>query len=519
MYINFYGAVREVTGSMHLIGSGQTRVLLDCGMFQGHRKEAAEKNRIMPIDPGEVTNVILSHAHIDHSGRLPLFCAKGAFTGQIVCTSATRDVCKYLLLDAAHIQESDAAYLNYKALRNVLLQMKDDKTYGGDIKAFLKKNRYELNVEHINQIGYKLKLDMVEPLYTAADAENAISLLHGYPYGTEVKVGPNMTAVQYNAGHILGSAITFVKVEEDNRLKIIAFSGDMGRFDKPIIKDPQVDFPAELQNIDLMILESTYGNREHDPASETKPKLQRIINETIEIGGTLLISAFAFGRAQELIYYIHELYDEKAIPNVPVYVDSPLANNITKVFGEHPELYDTGTHATFLEKGKNPFDFKSIHFIQSTEESMKLTMDNSPHIVLASSGMMEAGRILHHLRYKIHNHRTTILISGYMAANTLGRRIADLSAEYTANNRKGPAPTVKILGKDYALNARVETLDGLSAHADKNEIKHWLKASGLNIKRIALVHGEEDQMTAFASDLRGNGYTVEIPFQGQTILV
>ena len=519
MYINFYGAVREVTGSMHLIGSGQTRILLDCGMFQGHRKEAAEKNRVMPIDPGGIANVVLSHAHIDHSGRLPLFCAKGTFTGQIMCTGATRDVCEYLLLDAAHIQESDAEYLNYKAVRNVLSQMKDDKTYGGDIKAFLKKNRYELDVAHINEIGRKLKLDMVEPLYTAADAENAVSLLHGYPYGTEVRVGPNMTAVQYNAGHILGSAVTFIKVEEDNRTKVIAFSGDLGRFDKPIIKDPQVNFPEELKNVDLMLMESTYGNREHAPTEDIKPKLQRIINETIEGGGTLLIPAFAFGRAQELIYYIHELYDEKAVPNVPVYVDSPLANNITKVFGEHPELYDADTHATFLEKGKNPFDFKNIHFVQSAEESMKLTMDNSPHIVLASSGMMEAGRILHHLRYKIHNHRTTILISGYMAVNTLGRRIADLSAEYVANNRKGPAPTVKILGKEYTLNARVETLDGLSAHADKNEIKHWLKASGLNVKRIALVHGEEDQMTAFADDLRASGYEVEIPFQGQTLLV
>lgn len=519
MYINFYGAVREVTGSMHLIGSGQSRILLDCGMFQGHRKEAAEKNRVMPIDPTEISAIVLSHAHIDHSGRLPLFCAKGAFTGQIMCTGATRDVCEYLLLDAAHIQESDAEYLNYKAVRNVLSQMKDDKQYGSDIKAFLKKSRYELDNARINEIGRKLKLEMIEPLYTVAHAKNTFSLLHGYPYQTEVKVSDNMTAVQYNAGHILGSAVTFIKVVENGQTKVVAFSGDLGRFNKPIIKDPQINFPPELREIDLLILESTYGDREHVETEAIKPKLKRIITETMENGGTLLIPAFAFGRAQDLIYYIHELYDEKAVPNVPVYVDSPLANNITKVFGEHPELYDCETHAAFLENGKNPFDFKNIHFVQSAEDSMKLTMDNSPHIVLASSGMMEAGRILHHLRYKIHNHRTTILISGYMAVNTLGRRIEDLGAEYEANNRKGPAPTVKILGKEYPLNARVETLDGLSAHADKNEMKAWLKASAFNIKKIALVHGEEDQMLAFAANLRADGYNVEVPFQGQTLMV
>lgn len=519
MYVNFYGAVREVTGSMHLIGSEETRILLDCGMFQGHRKEAREKNLVLPIDPGEVSSVVLSHAHIDHSGRLPLFCAKGTFVGQIMCTAATRDVCEYLLLDAAHIQESDAEYLNYKAVRNVLSQMKDDKVYGSDIRAFLKKNRYELNTAHINEIGHRLKLELTEPLFTIANAENATSMLHGYPYGTEVKVGANMTAVQYNAGHILGSAITFIRVTEGDRSKVIAFSGDLGRFGKPIIQDPQTVFPPHLQEIDLMIMESTYGNREHGPTDEIKPKLQRIINETIAGGGTLLIPTFAFGRAQELIYFIHELCAGRDVPSVPVYVDSPLANNITKVFGEHPELYDRAAHESFLEKGKNPFHFENIHFVQTAEDSMKLTMDNSPHIVLASSGMMEAGRILHHLRYKIHNHRTTILISGYMAANTLGRRIADLGAEYAANNRKGPAPVVKILGKEYPLNARVETLDGLSAHADKNEIRHWLKASGLKPKQIALVHGEEEQMEMLAEALHADGYAVEIPFWGQTLLL
>lgn len=519
MYINFYGAVREVTGSMHLVGSGQTRILLDCGMFQGHRKEAVEKNRVMPVDPGEIANVVLSHAHIDHSGRLPLFCAQGKFIGHIICTGATRDVCEYLLLDAANIQVSDAEYLNYKTVRNALSQMKDDKNYGSDIKTFLKKTRYELDVNRINEIGHKLKLEMVEPLYTPTDAESALKLFHSYPYGTEVQVGPNMTAVQYDAGHILGSAVTFIKIQEDGRTKVVAYSGDLGRFHKPIIKDPQDDFPEDLRNVDLLIMESTYGNRKHDPTEEIMPELQRIINETIENGGTLLIPAFAFGRVQELIYYLHQLYEQKAVPEVPVYVDSPLANNITKVFGEHPELYDEDTHKVFLEHGLNPFTFKNINFVQTAEESMRLTQDNTPHIVLASSGMMEAGRILHHLRYKIHNHRTTILISGYMAVNTLGRRIADLSAEYEANNRKGPAPVIKILGKEYPLNARVERIEGLSAHADKDEIKQWLKDSKLNIGKIALVHGEEDQMSIFADDLRQSGYDVVVPFQGETLLV
>lgn len=519
MYVNFYGAVREVTGSMHLVGSGQGRVMLDCGMYQGHRREAAEKNQVMPIDPASVTNVVLSHAHIDHSGRLPLFCAKGNFVGQIVCTGATKDVCEYLLQDSAHIQKSDAEYLNYKTVRNVLRQMKDDKEYGGDIKKFLKKNAYELKADVINDIGRRLKLEMAEPLYSEADVDNCLSLFHSYPYGAEVSVGPGMTAVLYNAGHILGSALVFLKIKEDGRTKVVAFSGDLGRFHKPIIQDPATDFPEDLKNVDLFIMESTYGNRTHEPTEAIKPKLQRIITETMEGGGTLLIPAFAFGRAQELIYFIHELYEENAVPKVPVYVDSPLSNNITKVFGEHPELYDMETHKTFLEKGKNPFNFDGINFVQTPEESMKLTQDNTPHIVLASSGMMEAGRILHHLRYKIHKHNTTILVSGYMAANTLGRRIAELSAVYEESQRKGPAPIVKILGKEYPLNARVEKIDGLSAHADKEEIKEFLRKSGLNIGQVALVHGEEEQMKPFADELRGEGYNVIIPFKGQTVII
>jgi metallo-beta-lactamase family protein len=526
MHIAFYGAVREVTGSMHMVCSGDDRILLDCGMFQGRRKEAAEKNRILPFDPGIITNIVLSHGHIDHSGRIPMLIRSQKYTGRIYCTRATADVCKYLLMDAGHIQESDADYLNYKTLRAALNRMqtgsglsKGEKKENDEIKKKLKREGHRLNVGIINELITKYRLENVEPIYTITDAENSLEYFEGIPYRHPVTVGRDATLTFYEAGHILGSAFSILHFREHGNDIRIGYSGDIGRFDKPIIRDPNLNFQDRDRDLDLLIMESTYGNRTHDPVGELKPSLTKIINETVERGGSIIIPAFAFGRTQELVYVLHELYNECAVPKLPVYVDSPLATNITKVFAEHPEIYDRETHETFLEQKKNPFVFDQIRFVGSVEESMALNRDENPHIVISASGMCEAGRVLHHLRFKIHNPRHTVLIVGYMAQNTLGRRILELGTEYEESGRSGNPPIVKFFNKEYPLAARVRKIGGFSAHGDRNDMMHFIKESNLKIKRIAVVHGEEDQALSFADFLNENGHSAFVPRPGETIQI
>ncbi len=523
MKITFYGAVREVTGSLHLVETENDRILLDCGMFQGRRKEAAQKNRVLPFDPETITNAVLSHAHIDHSGRIPLL-VKNNFAGRVFTTRATADACRYLLLDSAHIQESDANYLNYKTVRSFLSQSKTSgsgknisKNEINEIKKHLKKDGHQLNLEKIAELLHKYNLDGIIPIYSTEDAENALECFEGHPYRNTATIGKNVTCTFYEAGHILGSAISIIKVQENGRSFTLCYTGDIGRFDKPIIKDPAHDFDGNGLDVDLLIMESTYGNRVHEPVKDLKPELKRILFETYERNGTVIIPSFAYGRTQELLYVIHELYNEKEVTRVPVFVDSPLATNITKVFGEHPEVYDRETHETFLKKGQNPFFFDQVNFVGSVEESMALNREEKPHIVIAASGMCEAGRILHHLRHKIHNPKHTILIVGYMAQHTLGRRILEMGTEYDKSGRKGSPPILKFLNKEYPLKARVVKLGGFSAHGDKNEMIRFLKASNLNIKKIAVVHGEEDQSLAFAGLLQNEGYSAMVPTPGETI--
>jgi metallo-beta-lactamase family protein len=523
MHVTFYGAVREVTGSMHLLTTDSDRILLDCGMFQGRRRESAEKNRVLPFDPRIITNLLLSHAHIDHSGRIPLL-TKGDFAGRIVCTRATAGACEYLLPDSAHIQESDAAYLNYKTVRSALVQIrkssrakKISKRGLKNIKELLKKDRHELKTDTISELIDHYHLERVRPLYTSEDVSQALTYFDGYPYRHAITIGKDVTCTLYDAGHILGSAITIIRAKENGRRFTIGYTGDIGRFNKPIIKDPTLDFGEEDRQVDLLIMESTYGDRLHKPVQDLKPDLKQVLVDTYNQGGTVLIPAFAFGRTQELLYLLHELRNENEVPRVPVFVDSPLAINITRVFGEHPEVYDKEAHQDFLQKGKNPFSFKGVHFVQSVEESMALNRENAPHIVIAASGMCEAGRILHHLRYRIHNPKTTILIVGYMAQNTLGRRIVEYSRAYERSGRSGAPPVVKLLNKEYPLKARVVTLGGFSAHGDKNEMRRFLKESNLSIKRIALVHGEEEQSLAFGQQLNEEGYSVSVPKAGEMI--
>jgi len=523
MHVTFYGGVREVTGSMHLITTENDGILLDCGMFQGRRKESEQKNRILPLDPAIITNVVLSHAHIDHSGRIPML-TKGNFSGHIICTRATADTCEYLLPDSAHIQESDANYLNYKTVRSTLYQLKISprakklsKRKSNDIKKLLKTNQNKLNVEIINELIERHHLKGVQPIYTIDDAEQSLKYFEGYPYEHTVNIGKDMDCIFYDAGHILGSAISIIKVRENSRNYTICYTGDIGRFNKPILNNPTLSFAEEDRNIDLLIMESTYGNRLHEPVQDLKPQLKKVITETFDRGGSVLIPAFAFGRTQELLYFIHELYNEGEVPRIPVYVDSPLATKITRVFGEHPEVYNKKTHKAFLENGINPFLFDKVHFISSVEESMALMREKKSHIVISAAGMCEAGRILHHLRYKIHNPRHTILIVGYMAQNTLGRRILEQGKEYENSGRSGNPPILKFLNKTYPLKAHVAKIGGFSAHGDRNEMLRFLKESNLRIKRIAVVHGEEDQSISFAQHLENNGFSVITPKVGETV--
>jgi len=521
MQITFYGAVREVTGSMHLVANGEDRVLLDCGLFQGRRSESAEKNRVLPFDPRILTNLVLSHAHIDHSGRIPLLTQKG-FSGRVVCTRPTHSACTYLLPDSASIQESDAAYLNYKTVRQALTRRAAANQAGmtpEEARALLKKGRHELNTDAIDDLLASLRLDTVRPLYTLKDAEAALSVFEGFPYEHTIEIGREMTCTFYDAGHILGSAISLISERRNGRATRIGFTGDLGRFGKPILNDPQLTFPDAERDVDLLVMESTYGDRLHEPVADLKGQLLDVLQTALQRGGTVLIPAFAFGRTQVLLYVLHELYNERRLPRVPIYVDSPLAVHLTQVFAEHPEAYDRDTQTTFLAKGQNPFSFDQIHFVRSVEESMTLNRDETPKIIIAASGMCEAGRILHHLRFKIHNERNTILIVGYMAENTLGRRIEEEGRAYERSGRKGPAPVLRFFNKEYPLKAHVAKIGGFSGHADQAEMLRFLKGCNLRIKAIALVHGEEQQALHFADVLRREGYSVSVPRRGETLKV
>lgn len=523
MDVTFYGAAGEVTGSMHLLDTGTDRILFDCGMFQGRRKESQKKNKIFPIDRSQITNMILSHAHIDHSGRIPILTGDG-FSGRIITTRPTKDALDYMLLDSGHIQESDAQYLNYKSLRSFLRQLEQNNVKQkvtnkekNSIQKMLKKNAHELNTEVIHKLQKQHELDIITPLYTMDEAKQALGFIDGYPFHYPITIGKDTTVKFYVSGHILGSAFSVVTIKRNNKTTRILYTGDVGRFGKPILKDPTLVFDEEDRDIDLFITESTYGDREHEPVEDLGSSLKKILNDTFERGGSVIIPSFAFGRTQELIYILHELYDKGEVPRHPVYVDSPLASNITKVFGEHPETYDKETHKTFLEKGKNPFRFDKIKFVQTVQESMQLTQDTSSHVVISASGMCEAGRILHHLRYKVHNPKNTILLVGYMAENTLGRRIEELGAENAESGNNGEPPEIKILGKSYPLRAKVEKIGGFSAHGDKHELERIITASNLRIKKIGIVHGEEAQSAAFAKRLQEKGYDIFIPGPGDKI--
>ena len=462
MKITFWGAARTVTGSQHLIEINGHRLLLDCGLYQGRRKESYERNRNLPFDCAAVDAMILSHAHIDHSGNIPNL-VKSGFRGDIVCTFATRDLCSTMLLDSAHIQERDAEFVNKKRAR---------------------KNE-----------------PPIQPIYTTEDAVNSLDYFNAIGYHRQREVLPGVYVTLLDAGHMLGSTIVVLDIEDRDagRDVRLVFSGDLGRKGIPIIRDPEF-----VDHADVLIMESTYGNRLHEPYFDSEKKLERIVNETYKRGGALIIPAFAVGRTQQLVYTLHRQMVARDIPRLPIFVDSPLAINATSVFRLHPEAYDAEIREFMLAEG-DPFGFDQVRYTRSVEQSKELNFIREPFIVISASGMAENGRILHHLRNRIADPATTILIVGWQAPNTLGRRIVERQ------------PVVRIFGEEHQLRARVEVLNGFSGHADRNELLAWAGAIAKRPRQTFLVHGEEESALALAEGLKAevDYEQVDVPEIGQ----
>ncbi|MDR2097504.1 MAG: MBL fold metallo-hydrolase [Spirochaetaceae bacterium] len=464
MSITFYslGAAEEVTGSKHVIGIDGRRYLVDCGAFQGARAQADRKNREMGIEPDRIEGVVLTHGHLDHCGLLPLLAKRG-YRGNIYATPATRDIANLIMMDSANIQARDAVYL-------------------------------------ANQARKKGEPFNWTPLFDEKDAIQATSQIVGVSYRRPLYIGDGVTLEFYDAGHILGSAMAFITVKKNGTETRILCSGDLGRRKMPIIRDPDLP-PAP----DYLVLESTYGDRRHDTLKDAMGKLAEAAIRTVKQKGKILIPAFAIERTQELVYYFHLLVDEGIIPEIPIYVDSPMATNATTIFQVHPECYDEEIHRAFIRHHKNPFGFNSLHFTTSVDESKALNDHPGPLIIISADGMCEAGRIQHHLIHNIADPNTTILTVGYMAANTLGRRIRNRETE------------VKIHGMWFKRRAAVEEINAFSAHADYVEAAEWLKSLDTSrLKKILLVHGEPKAQRAFKQYLAGSGFPqVEIVKYGE----
>jgi metallo-beta-lactamase family protein len=463
--ITFWGAAGTVTGSMHLVESGSARFLLDCGLYQGRRKDANQKNRNLPFPAESIDAVVLSHAHIDHSGNLPTL-VKDGFGGPIYTTPATIDLCSWMLRDTGHIQEKDAEFLNRR-------------------------------LEKRKSTG--LENGQVEPLYTMADAEATLPHFRPVTYHTPQTLSPNLQYVPYDAGHILGSSFVVLHEAIDGKRTRLAFSGDVGRPNLPIIRDPEPLQPAEY-----LILESTYGGRLHKDVGHVINKLADVVNRTARRGGRIIVPAFAVGRTQQLVLMLHQLANEGRIPNIPIFVDSPLAINVTAVHRDHPECFDEET-SEYLRNGEDPFGFKRLQYIRTAEESKKLNELHGPLVVISASGMAEQGRILHHLRNNIEDARNTVLITGFQAQDTLGRKLVEKWQE------------VKIFGEPLRVRAEIASLDELSGHADYRELLEWLRPMAGTLRKIFLVHGEPQQADSFAKLLRNEFHLdVEVPSPGQS---
>jgi metallo-beta-lactamase family protein len=453
----FHGAAGEVTGSCHILRVNGKTVLLDFGMFQGRRAESQGKNTSLPVPPDQIDAVILSHAHIDHSGRLPYLVREG-YARSIFCTPATHDLCAIMLLDSAHIQEKDAQFL---ARRH---------------RTF------------------------VPPLYDQTHVAQTMTRMISFPYDRGFEVVAGLRATFVDAGHILGSASVVLDCTEGSRHTRLVFSGDVGRWGLPIIRDPQPPTGA-----DAVIMESTYGDRDHTSVAEMPDQLAAIVRDTAARGGRVVIPSFAVGRTQELVYDLHRLARAGKIPAIPIYIDSPLATDATTVFSAHPEVFDVTED--FVTRTRELFQFDQVHYTRDVNESKALNQQRGPMVIIAASGMCESGRILHHLAHSAPDPRSTVLIVGFQAEHTLGRRIVERR------------PMLKIFGDEVPLRAEVEILNGYSAHGDRGELRRWIGtvSDGQSSKPpVWLVHGELPAREALATQLRADGFRVDLPLPGNT---
>lgn len=463
MTIKFCGAARAVTGSAHLItlDSGY-QILLDCGLYQGNDDEMKSFNREWLFDPTQINCLILSHAHIDHSGRIPKL-VKDGFNGTIHSTHATRSLCSIMLLDSAKIQERDAEYINKKLIRK------------------------------------GKKDELVEPLYTTNEVAETMRLFSSYNYDKWIPISPEVEVLFRDAGHILGSASVTLKITENGETKMFGFSGDVGRPDRPILRDPM-----PMPEVNYLICESTYGDRDHLSKPEENNRLVEVIRETcLEKKGKLIIPAFSIGRTQEIVYMLDRLESSGQLPHVPVYVDSPLAVNATMIFGAHPECFDSDLNEYMLVD-ENPFGFNNLTYVRSVELSKALNDSDEACIIISSSGMMNAGRIKHHTFHEIDNSRNTFLIVGYCAPHT------------PCGALRAGKDFLRIFGEYKPVKADIKIMDSFSAHADRQELKDFLQNQKKGLQKLFLVHGEYDAQQSFSNFLGKDGFQgVEIPTLGQ----
>ncbi len=460
MKIEFIGAAQTVTGSMHLLHVNKRKILLDCGMYQGKRKEAFETNKTFDkFKPKEIDIVILSHAHIDHAGNLPTL-VKAGFNGTIYATKATRDLCTLLLTDCAHIQERDIEYVNARRIKQG-------------------KNPFE-------------------PLYDQKDVDNTMSLFKAVDYHTDIDIFDSIRLTFFDAGHILGSSIVHLMIEENGKTISLAFSGDLGRPNLPILRDPE-----KIPDIDYLICESTYGGRFHDSYNLSGEKMAEVLNKAVKQKSKIIVPSFSVGRTQELVYLLNEIFEQKKAPRIPIYVDSPLSVNATQVFREHSECFDFET-SRYILKHQDPFGFSQLNYVKNVTESKNLNKVPGPCMIISSSGMAEAGRIQHHLANNISNPKSIILIVGYCAEYTLGRKLVE------------KVTPLSILGDEYDVKAEVIVFNSLSAHADSNELLHYLNTfDKKQLKTIFLVHGDNDQQLKLKERLLADNFSnVEIPARG-----